>query len=166
MAASRDTLDSHRGAEHLAAGGLRAFALAPSLALLGLIFPLELVAATTVVINLLRLTSGVGVFALRGHGSLASGGRPASRCLLRLLERVEALLDALHAAGERIDRAQPRRDVAEPLVYSVHNSNDRAARQVHQPSEGVLAGVGESRDGVTVLLSMRPCHAETIARSA
>ena len=64
-------------------------------------------------------SAGAAVLALPGGRRLGGGGRRSSFRPLRLLERVEALLERGHAARERIDRAQLRRGVVEPFAYAV-----------------------------------------------
>jgi hypothetical protein len=116
--------------------------------LLTVVFGLSVGTVTTSVLGLTLLLTLLRL-ERRGRARLTcprwlrASGRCASSRLLRLLERVEAPLDRGHTAVERIDRAQLRRDVVEPLGYPVKCPDDDATREAEEPPERVLACVGE-----------------------
>jgi hypothetical protein len=137
-----------------------ALVLGPGFALFTLVFHSSVVGASRIVLGLLRLVCG-GRARLTGPPWFGASGCPATCRLLRQLERVEAPLDRAHTAVQRIDRSQLRCCLVELLAHNVHRPNDDATRKVDEPAEGVLARVGESRDGVLVLgppRPPRPCH--------
>ena len=93
---------------------------------------------------------------------LGGPGLPANSCRLRLLKRVETLLERLHTTVKRIDRPQPAGDITEALLDPVHHPT----RSLDNPSERVLADVGKLRDHVPVVLALLLGHDLTIAPPA
>ena len=90
---------------------------------------------------------------------LGGAGLPASSCRLRLLERVETLLERRHTTVKRIDRPQPAGDITEALLDPVHHPT----RSLDNPSERVLADVRKLRDHVPVVRALLRGHDLTIA---
>ena len=100
-----------------------------------------------------------------GRRGLGTCGRLASSSLRRLLKRVETLLDRGDTAFERIDSAQPHRDVVEAVFQPVNCPVHYPPRSVDELSECVLAFVCELRDEVPVVRRLlRGRHARRIAR--
>ena len=89
---------------------------------------------------------------------LGGPGLPASS-RLRLLERVETLLERRHTTVKRIDRPQPASDITEALLDPVHHPT----RSLDRPSERFLADVGKPRDHVPVVRGLLRVHDLTIA---
>ena len=85
--------------------------------------------------------------------------------LRRLLERVETRLDRGNTAFERIDGAQPHRDVMEAVFQPLNCPVHHPPRAVDDLSECVLALVYELGDEVRVVRPPpRGRHARRIAR--